>query len=93
MMPRYDNTPWSLLISEAKPPKAENKMPKHYIINKHVTVLIWEDGSKTIIRKCKEDKFDKRIAFLTAYFQKHCGLSKRKANEFLANLKEEETNE
>ena len=63
-----------------------NKLPKHYIINENVTVLIWEDGTKTIVRRCKDEEFNKRLGFLTAYFQKHCGLSKSKANKFLANL-------
>ena len=62
----------------------------NYIINKKVAVVYWDDGSKTIIRKTAEDEHNKRIAFLTAFFQKYCGLSRNKANKFLASLKDED---
>lgn len=65
----------------------------HYIINDGATILFWDDGTKTIVKRTKEDKFDKRVAFLTAYFQKTSGLSRTKANKFLANLKVEEPKE
>lgn len=63
-------------------------LPKQCIFNeqKNTTVLIWKDGEKTKVKKSKDEKFDKRIAFLTAYFQRHSGLSKTKANEYLKNL-------
>lgn len=65
----------------------------HYIINDGATILFWSDGTKTIVKRTQEDKFDKRVAFLTAYFQKNSGLSRTKANKFLANLKVEEPKE
>jgi len=68
----------------------KNQLPQKYIINKNVTVLIWEDGTKTIVRKTLEDEYDKRLGFLIAYFQKHCGLSKNKANQYLASLIDED---
>ncbi len=67
-----------------------NELPERYIINKGATILFWEDGSKTIVKRCKDDKYNKRLGFLTAYFQKHCGMSKNKANKYLASLEEEE---
>ena len=67
-----------------------DNLPKRYVINKGATILFWEDGSKTIVKRCKEDKYNKRLGFLTAYFQKHCGMSKNKANKYLASLEEEE---
>ena len=86
------------LINEMKSIKKEDvikkaNLPKRYIINKGATILFWEDGTKTIVRKCREDKYDKRIGFLTAYFQKHSGLTKNKANKFLSELREEEPKE
>lgn len=66
------------------------ELPKRYIINKGATILFWEDGTKTIVKKSKDDKYDRRLGFLTAYFQKHCGMSKNKANKYLDNLMEEE---
>lgn len=67
-----------------------NELPERYIINKGATILFWKDGSKTIVKRCKDDKYDKRLGFLTAYFQKHCGMSKNKANKYLAGLVDEE---
>lgn len=86
------------LVNEMKATKKEDvanrtNLPKRYIINKGATILFWEDGTKTIVRKCKEDKYDKRIGFLTAFFQKYSGLTKNKANKFLSELREEEPKE
>ena len=66
------------------------ELPEHYIINNGATILFWKDGTKTIVKRSKDEKFDKRLGFLTAYFQKHCGMSKTKANKFLDNLEVEE---
>ena len=63
-----------------------NKMPKEYIITEKATILIWEDGTKTVVKMCDGDTFNKRLGFLIAYFQYHSGLSKHKANKYLANL-------
>ena len=57
------------------------------------TILHWNDGTKTVVVRCKDNKHNRKIAFLTAYFQKHCGLSKTKANEYLAKLEEGEVKE
>lgn len=65
-------------------------IPTRYIINKGATILFWSDGTKTIVKLSNNDKYDKRLGFLTAYFQKNCGMSKNKANKYLDNLTEEE---
>lgn len=67
-------------------------IPEKVIFNekKKTTVLLWEDGDKTIVKTCKEDKFDKKVGFLTAYFQKQCGLTKNKANKYIDELIKEE---
>lgn len=64
-------------------------LPERYIINEGATILFWKDGTKTIVKKSKDDKHDKEKAFLIAYFQKYSGMSRNKANKFLKNLKEE----
>lgn len=64
-------------------------LPRRYIINKDATILFWSDGTKTVVKRSKNDKYDKRLGFLTAYFQKNCGMSKNKANKYLDNLEEE----
>lgn len=69
------------------------RMPVRYIINKNATILFWNDGEKTIVRKADDDEFNARLGFLTAFFQRYSGLSKNKANKFLANLEIEETKE
>lgn len=77
------------LIFETKE-TTKNNIPEKYIINQKCTVLMWKDGTKTIVKRKYGDKFDKRIAFLTAYFQKHSGLSKTKANKYLDHIFTEE---
>ena len=69
--------------------RANTKLPKRYILNENAAILFWDDlgNNKTIVKRTKKDKPDARIAFLTAYFQKHSGLSKNKANRYLDNLK------
>lgn len=71
--------------------KPKEKLPKRYIINKGATILFWSDNKsdKTIVKRSKGDKYDKRLGFLTAYFQYHSGLSKNKANKYLDSLEEE----
>lgn len=65
-------------------------MPKKYIINKGATVLIFDNGEKTVVKRCEDDEFNKRLGFLTAFFQHYCGMSKNKANKFLAELEVED---
>lgn len=67
----------------------DNRKPERYIINKDATILFWEDGTKTIVKRSKDDEYNKRLGFLTAYFQKHSGLTKNQANKYLANLLDE----
>lgn len=65
------------------------KLPKKYIINNGATILFWGDEEKTIVKRSKEDEFNKRLGFLTAYFQYHSGLSKTQANKYLSELEVE----
>ena len=68
----------------------EVDLPERYIINKNATILFWKNGKKTIVKRCESDEFNPRLAFLTAFFQHYCGMSKNKANKYLANLQIEE---
>ncbi|MBQ8300033.1 MAG: hypothetical protein IJX99_09335 [Clostridia bacterium] len=72
-----------------------NELPKKVKFDEvnGATILYWEDGTKTVVRKCKDNVHDRRVAFLTAYFQKHCGLSKTQANKYIASLKEDKAKE
>ena len=69
--------------------KEKKEIPKKYIINRKATVLIWEDGSKTIIRKSEDDRHDPIKAFLWAFFEKKSGLTRTKANQYLRKIEEE----
>jgi hypothetical protein len=65
-------------------------LPTHYILTKKATILFWDEDDKddkTVVKRCDEDRHNPRLAFLTAYFQKHSGLSKNQANRYLSNLK------
>ncbi len=85
------NMPFSADIDEKNTRKVD--MPEKYIINENVTVLIWKNGEKTIVRRCENDEFNPRLAFLTAFFQHYCGMSKNKANRYLASLEIEKPKE
>lgn len=61
-------------------------LPEKYIINKDATILFWNDNTKTIVKRAKDDNFDKRIGFLYAYFLKNSGLTRTQANKFINEL-------
>lgn len=84
------NTSFNFTLPKIYFGEIPDKLPERYIINKGATILFWSDRTKTIVKKSKEDKHDKRLAFLTAYFQKHSGLSRNKANKYLDALVEED---
>jgi hypothetical protein len=52
------------------------------------TAVFWEDGTKTTVKRnaSAETVDDREKAFLMAYFQKHSGLSKRKAAKYLRDI-------
>lgn len=67
--------------------KKENAiLPKDYYIDQNVTSIRWKDGTRTVVKRLPEDQFNPRLGFLTAFFQKYSGLSKNKANKYLADL-------
>ena len=66
-----------------------DNLPKKYIINNNATILLWKDGTKTIVKRTKEDEYNKTLSFLWAYFQKTSGLSKTKANKYIKGLLDE----
>ena len=48
---------------------------KKYIINDGATIIFWDDDTKTVSKRHKDDAFDKELGFLFAYYYKQCGLS------------------
>ena len=73
--------------------KEKVELPERYIINENATILFFKNGEKTVVKRCADDEFNPRLAFLTAFFQHYCGKSRNKANKYLANLQIEETKE
>ncbi len=90
-----DNNDLKELENERK--KLENAvdLPKVYSINpqKRTTALIFPNGTKTVVKKAEDDEFNPRLAFLTAFFQHYCGMTKNKANKYLASLETVEAKE
>lgn len=68
---------------ETKPKK---QLPTKYILNQDAGILFWEDGTKTVVKHAKDDSQDPVKAYLWAYFQHTCGLSKTKANKYLRQI-------
>ena len=65
------------------------KRPTRYIQNDDATILFWADGSKTVVKRAKDDSFDSTKGFLWAYFLKHSDFSRTQANKYLDKVKEE----
>lgn len=60
---------WSSLGTLTTTLNANIELEK-YIINENATILFWDDETKTISKRHKEDTFDKELGFLYAYFYK-----------------------
>ena len=51
-------------------------VPMRAIFESLGAVVSWDDETKTISKRHPEDKFDKELGFLFAYYYKKCGLTK-----------------
>ena len=73
-------------------PKVKKQKEDKIIFNdkKRTTVVLWKDGTKTIVKASDNDTFDRRVGYLMAFYHKNCGLSKTKANKYIDSLCEEE---
>jgi hypothetical protein len=63
----YSNT------SYAFPPKAEDFVPDHVIFNDRTTVVIWKDGSKTIVRCADNEPLIEEVGFAECVVKKLYG--------------------
>lgn len=43
------------------------------IFNDPATIVIWADGTRTVVKACKEDKFNKEVGLKTALLQRVFG--------------------
>lgn len=53
--------------------------PKRIIVNEEskVTVVLWEDGDKTIVRMCELDEYDPYAAYCAAFAKKCYGTNSK----------------
>lgn len=58
------------------------------IFNGPATVVYWENGGKTITKCSKDDKFDPKLGFLMAFFEKTTGFTKRHISRILGEVSE-----
>ena len=61
-----------------------------YIINENATILFWSDKTKTVSKRHKDDKFDKEMGFLLAYFYKKFNGSKSSMKRVLKCVEEKQ---
>ena len=62
-------------------------LPDKYIVNKDACILFY-GNNKTIVKRATGDRIDPVKAFLWAYFLKHTGMSRTKANKYLQKVKD-----
>lgn len=69
-------------------PIEETIEPKKVIFNNPATIVIWNDGSKTVSKCNKEDEYDKVKGFLVCYYKKHEQLSNSKFSKLYDKILE-----
>ena len=65
-----------------KDPRKEDFVIKKVIFNNPATIVIWEDGSKTIVKCGKNDIFDKEKGLAMCIAKKALGNNGKYYNEF-----------
>lgn len=63
--------------------------PVKVIFNNPATIVIWDDGTKTIVKKQKGDRYDKEKGLALCYMKKALGNSSRQLNDALRKGLEE----
>ena len=66
--------------------------PKKVIFNNPATIVLWSDGTKTVVKRQKGDRYNKETGLAMCYVKKFCGdNTSRGLNDILklANDKEE----
>lgn len=57
--------------------------PVKVIFNNPATIVIWDDGTKTIVKRQKGDRYDKEKGLALCYMKKALGNTSRKLNDAL----------
>ncbi len=60
-------------VSFEKPWMQDRPIVRKVIFNPPATIILWEDGSKTVVKCAKGDRFDPEKGFLMAYGKKFYG--------------------
>lgn len=63
--------------------------PVKVIFNNPATIIIWDDGTKTIVKKQKGDRYDKEKGLALCYMKKALGNTSRQLNNALRKGLEE----
>lgn len=66
--------------------------PKKVIFHGPATIVMWQDGTKTVVKKTENDTDDREKAVMFAILKKVCG-SRGNMNRYLKLFKEVESNE
>lgn len=66
--------------------------PKKVIFNGPATIVIWQDGTKTIVKKSEDDTDDREKAVMYAILKKEFG-SRAKMNRYLKQFQEDNKDE
>lgn len=56
---------------------------KDVIYNKPATIVLWEDGTKTVVKCDERDEYDPKIGLALCYMKKALGNSSRALNDVL----------
>lgn len=60
----------------------------HAIVSDCIVIKTFGKFNAFTIKKSKDDKFDNTLGFLIAYFEKHSGLSRKSAQQYLCGVKD-----
>lgn len=60
-----------------------NMRKKRVIFNPPATIVLWEDGTKTVVKCDERDKYDPKYGLALCYMKKALGNSSRKLNDVL----------
>ena len=62
------------MIEELEEEEHNNYLAYERIIfNNPATIVLWADGTRTVVKACKEDKFNKEVGLKTALLQRVFG--------------------
>ena len=68
--------------------KSEKKAPEERVIySGPATIVVWADGTKTVVKACEGDTFDPVFGYMIAFYQKQTGKSHHQTSKFFTALR------